>query len=276
MNATSPRVALFALCLALFVLGLLFGPTARSQAPQNETHEQRAARFRQMSIDAEMKGLAEPFKGITTQGRVEPGLFPIRSSGVSTGPVRAAADAFLVERGVRGGDRRPLVAIHPGASRPERAWSAERFGELARRVAATGARVLVLGGPRDLEAAARVLTAAGPAAVDGARLGSLGRMAALVARCDLFVGNDSGPAHIAAAVGTRTVSIFGPGVPWKTAPYVPASRRREVTRHFPCAPCRQEFFAECMPAPSGKPWCLESVSVDDAFAAVRELLGDGG
>jgi len=95
MNATSPRVALFALCLALFVLGLLFGPTARSQAPQNETHEQRAARFRQMSIDAEMKGLAEPFKGITTQGRVEPGLFPIRSSGVSTGPVRVAADAFL-------------------------------------------------------------------------------------------------------------------------------------------------------------------------------------
>jgi len=188
---------------------------------------------------------------------------------------RAAAAAFLVERGVRGGDRRPLVAIHPGASRPERAWSAERFGELARMVAATGARVLVLGGPRDVEAAARVLTAAGPAAVDGARLGSLGRMAALVARCDVFVGNDSGPAHIAAAVGTRTVSIFGPGVPWKTAPYVPASRRREVTRHFPCAPCRQEFFAECTPAPSGKPWCLESVTVEDAFAAVLELLPPG-
>ena len=74
---------------------MLFGPTARSQTPQNETHEQRAARFRRMSIDAETKGLAEPFKGITTQGRVEPGLFSIRSSGVSTGPVRAAADAFL-------------------------------------------------------------------------------------------------------------------------------------------------------------------------------------
>ena len=95
MNATSPRVALLAFCSALFVLALLFGPTARSQAPQNETHEQRAARFRQMSIDAETKGLAEPFKGITTQGRIEPGLFPIRSSGVSTGPVRVAADAFL-------------------------------------------------------------------------------------------------------------------------------------------------------------------------------------
>src|SRR6187200_513609 len=95
MNAISPRVALLAFCSSLFVLVLLFAPTARSQAPQTETHEQRAARFRQMSIDAEAKGLAEPFKGITAQGRVEPGLFPIRSSGVSTGPVRAAADAFL-------------------------------------------------------------------------------------------------------------------------------------------------------------------------------------
>src|SRR6185503_12042297 len=95
MNATSPRAALLALCSALFVLGLLFGPAVRSQAPQTETHEQRAARFRQMSIDAEAKGLAEPFKGITAQGRVEPGLFAIRSSGVSTGPVRVAADAFL-------------------------------------------------------------------------------------------------------------------------------------------------------------------------------------
>ena len=75
MNATSRRVALPALCSSLFVLALVFGPTARSQAPQAETHEQRAARFRQMSIDAETKGLAEPFKGITTNGPIEPGLF---------------------------------------------------------------------------------------------------------------------------------------------------------------------------------------------------------
>ena len=95
MTATSPRVALFALCSALLVLVLLFGPTARSQAPQTETHEQRAARVRQMSIAAETTGLAEQVKGITTHGRVEPGLFAIRSSGVSTGPVRTAADAFL-------------------------------------------------------------------------------------------------------------------------------------------------------------------------------------
>jgi heptosyltransferase-2 len=187
---------------------------------------------------------------------------------------RQAAERFLREAGVRRrrDDGHPLVAIHPGASRPERAWAAERFGELARRLTEGGARVLVLGGPRDLGAAARVLASAGPGAVNGARLDSLARMAALVSCCDLFIGNDSGPAHVAAAVGTPTVAVFGPGVPWKTAPYVPASRRREATRHFPCAPCRQDFFRECDPAPSGKPWCLEAVSVDEVFAAAADLL----
>jgi hypothetical protein len=55
----------------------------------------REERFRKMSTDAETKGLAEPFKGITTDGTPVPGLFPIRSTGVSTAPVKAAADAFL-------------------------------------------------------------------------------------------------------------------------------------------------------------------------------------
>ena len=62
-----------------------------SQSPPGD----RMARFRQMSRDAETKGLAEPFKGITTNGTVEPGLFSIRSTGVSTEPVRKAAESFL-------------------------------------------------------------------------------------------------------------------------------------------------------------------------------------
>ena len=62
---------------------------ALSQAPP------RSERFRQMSEQAEQKGLAEPFKGITTDGNVLPGLFKIQSTGVSTEPVRKAADALL-------------------------------------------------------------------------------------------------------------------------------------------------------------------------------------
>ncbi|MGD8376584.1 MAG: lipopolysaccharide heptosyltransferase II [Acidobacteriota bacterium] len=182
---------------------------------------------------------------------------------------RRKAEAFLRDHPIGGGAR---IAIHPGASRRERAWPAERFAEVAGRLAAEGASILVLGAEADRAAAATVLRGAGARGIDAVGQGGISRMAALVARCDLFLGNDSGPMHIAAAMGTPTVSVFGPGVPWKTAPFVPADRRREVTRSYPCAPCKQDFFRECDPAPSGKPWCLESIPVEEVLAAVRELL----
>ena len=62
--------------------------------------------LRKMSIEAEVPGLADPFRGITTNGRIEPGLFSIRSSGVSTAPVRTAAEAFLAALSLRSGPRR--------------------------------------------------------------------------------------------------------------------------------------------------------------------------
>jgi ADP-heptose:LPS heptosyltransferase len=131
---------------------------------------------------------------------------------------------------------------------------------------------MVLGAPGDRAAASTVLQACGDAAMDAVGIGGIGTMAALVEQCDLFVGNDSGPMHVAAAVGTATVAVFGPGAPGKTAPYVPAARRREVSRAFPCSPCRQEFFRECDAAPSGIPWCLETVTVQEVLDAAQELL----
>ena len=91
------RIALVVGCAALVAGVALNRPIADAQQPPpaNETHEQRAERFRQMSMTFETTGLAEPFRGITADGRVEPGLFAIRSTGVSTAPVRKAADAFL-------------------------------------------------------------------------------------------------------------------------------------------------------------------------------------
>ncbi len=80
--------------LGLLVLGTLLASSAFLQQPK-ATPEQRLERFKNMSRQAEQKGLAEAFRGITTNGQVEPGLFPIRSTGVSTEPVRKAADAFL-------------------------------------------------------------------------------------------------------------------------------------------------------------------------------------
>src|SRR5262245_54817612 len=93
------RITLIGGLLVLFVSAVLMQPMVSSPAqtpPRTaEFLRQRAEEFRQRSIAAEKTGLADPFKGVTTNGTGEKGLFAIRSTGVSTEPVRKAADAFL-------------------------------------------------------------------------------------------------------------------------------------------------------------------------------------
>jgi hypothetical protein len=84
-----------AFLMALVAVALIALPLLGSAAQTQQSAEDRVERFRRMSRDAETRGLAEPFKGITTKGAVMPGLFGIRSTGVSTAPVRKAAEAFL-------------------------------------------------------------------------------------------------------------------------------------------------------------------------------------
>ena len=88
------RLTLLASLLVLFLVGLVYQSTALSQSPQAPPRRGPAELLR-LSIAAETPGLAEPFKGITTHGQIEPGLFSIRSTGVSTKAVRDAADRFL-------------------------------------------------------------------------------------------------------------------------------------------------------------------------------------
>ena len=92
LNRDRLRKQLFCLFCALPLIGVVaYGVKPLSQQPQGD----RAERFQRMSKDAENRGLAEPFKGVTTDGNIIPGIFPIRSTGVSTEPVRKAAGAFL-------------------------------------------------------------------------------------------------------------------------------------------------------------------------------------
>ena len=144
---------------------------------------------------------------------------------------RVAAAELLGVAGSRG--QRPFVAIHPGGgenpgmSLLEKRWPSERYGVVAARIVAEGGRVVVLGGPNDSAVGAAVIDGAvGTAVVDGAPAGtgtgpkdaildltgraSLGVTAAVIAMCDAYVGNDSGIAHLAAAVGTPVVVVFGP------------------------------------------------------------------
>ena len=94
----------------------------------------------------------------------------------------------------------------------------------------------------------------------------------ILERCHLFVGNDSGPMHVAAALGVPTVGIFGPGTPRRTRPTSRGGRVVTVGGDYPCSPCRQDFFRECPPSPAGKPFCLEEIGVMDVELAAARLL----
>lgn len=167
-------------------------------------------------------------------------------------------------------DCRPLF-VNPAAAKTPRAWSEDRFRTLVERLRGSGCLVLV----HDrfpFSAPAGWVPGRGVALVRDATLPEL---AALLERCALYVGNDSGPAHLAAAVGIPAVTIHGPSSPDRTAPRATAPLPHvAVSAGFDCSPCRERFFDECPSPPSvdGRPPCLIAVEVDAVAAAVQQVL----
>jgi ADP-heptose:LPS heptosyltransferase len=155
------------------------------------------------------------------------------------------------------------IVLHPGASVPARAWPAERCAEAVDALADAGHRVLVTGGPAERALTARV---AGRRGVDLGGSTTLAQMAALLDGAAAVVVGNTGPAHLAAAVGTPVVSLFSPVVPpARWAPYgVPT-----VLLGDQAAPCRDTRAREC-PVP-GHP-CLASVTPADVVAAVEKVV----
>jgi ADP-heptose:LPS heptosyltransferase len=161
-------------------------------------------------------------------------------------------------------DGAPYVVVHPGASVPARAWPPSRCAEAVEALAEAGRRVVVTGGPGERELTARV---AGTRGVDLGGSTTLAGMATLLDRAAAVVVGNTGPAHLAAAVGTPVVSLFAPVVPAaRWAPYgVPS-----VLLGDQSAPCAGTRAREC-PVP-GHP-CLTSVTAEDVVRAVEKLVG---
>jgi ADP-heptose:LPS heptosyltransferase len=153
------------------------------------------------------------------------------------------------------------VVVHPGASVSARAWAPEHHAALVDALAAQGTRVIVTGAPSD-----RALTrfVAGTRALNLGGRTSLAALADVLAGADCLVAGNTGPAHLAAAVGTPVVSLFAPTVPavrWR-----PWGVRHELLYvPVPCAGCR----ARICPVP-GHP-CLDELDVGDVLAAVQRL-----
>ena len=161
----------------------------------------------------------------------------------------------------------PYVVVHPGASVPARAWPPGHHAALVQGLAAAGHRVVVTGGPSEKTLTAAV--AAGTAVDLGGRT-DLGALSGVLAGADAVVTGNTGPAHLAAAVGTPVVSLFSPVVPAdRWAPYgVPLELLGDQN-----AACKGTRARDC-PVP-GHP-CLSSVTPQQVLAAVDRLLAASG
>jgi HAD superfamily hydrolase (TIGR01662 family) len=156
----------------------------------------------------------------------------------------------------------PYVVVHPGTSVPARACPPSTLRRAVQALVAAGRRVLVTGSAPE---AALTAFVAGSAGVDLGGRTSLATLAAVLDGAACVVVGNTGPAHLAAAVGTPVVSLFAPTVPWRRwRPYgVPTVRLGD--QHAPCALTR----ATVCPVPDHP--CLSDVDVDDVVAAVEEL-----
>ncbi|MEW6721359.1 MAG: glycosyltransferase family 9 protein [Thermodesulfobacteriota bacterium] len=169
-----------------------------------------------------------------------------------------------------GAEGRPLVALNPGASHPVNRWPAERFAALAGRLRnELGAAVILVGGPGDRELADAVCGGAGVPIVDLAGRASLLQTAAVLRRCMVVVSGDTGPMHMATAVGTPVVALFGAADPDRTGPVGPGHRVLRALE-VPCVPCRSRV---CRHTPYLE--CMDRISVEAVFEAVRETLQTG-
>ena len=186
---------------------------------------------------------------------------------------RRFADEFFNGVGV---DReaRPIF-VNPAAAKRPRAWSSDRFRELSDAVASAHPDVpVIVHDHPPFEAPEGWPISQQIHGLSGANL-SLVELAAVIEKCCLYVGNDSGPMHLAAALGVPTVGIYGSSSPQRTSPRgANGAAHIVVSAGFECSPCRERFFDECPSPPSAeqRPPCLEAIDVETVAASVDRIL----
>jgi ADP-heptose:LPS heptosyltransferase len=172
----------------------------------------------------------------------------------------------------------PLVAIHPGATDPRRRWPTELFGEVAAACAADGCRVLVVGATDDKDLASQVVDAAcSPRVTSLAGQLDLGTLAALLTRCSVLLGNDSGPRHLAQALGTPTVGLYWVGNVINAGPLGRSLHRTHLSWVTHCRECGSDVTqvgytsVRCPHDPS----LLTSIRPEDVLADIRLFTAAG-
>lgn len=169
---------------------------------------------------------------------------------------------------------RPRVALLPVSRRVNKNWGEERFIAVARGLRHEfGAQVYCFGGPADVAVCAEIEASVntdgtGPRAISMAGRTRLVEMGSWLASMDLVIGNDSGPIHMAVAVGVPVVAVFGPTDPRRTGPY--GSAHRTLVADTTCRPC---YRRTCQYAAAQ---CLEAVTAEQVLTAAGEMLAANG
>lgn len=199
--------------------------------------------------------------------RADRGLLLLQALGIPVADTQPRLDAVEPLPGPLDGLPTPRVLLHPGTSAfaAFKRWPAERFAELARRLLARGIGVAVSHGPGERELVQPVLQSApGALELDGTKLGLRG-LAGALRRFDVVVAADTGPLHLATAMGRSAVALFGPK---DTAKYGPRShgmaRNVVLFADVPCRPCTRRDCAT--------PQCVLGIPVESVEQAVLQLL----
>jgi heptosyltransferase-2 len=185
-------------------------------------------------------------------------------------PIKAESERWIEElfkqEGIREGEK--LLTIHPGASCPSKIWPEARFAEAADKLAGKyGFKIFIVAGPKDISRAEMVSKTMHSPAINLAGKTSVSQLASLLNRCRLFISNDSGPVHIASAVGTPVISIFGRNQkglsPTRWGPVGP--KDKILHKEVGCIKCLahncKKGFA-----------CLKAINVEDVLSSADSIL----
>lgn len=177
-----------------------------------------------------------------------------------------AVAKFMVKEGINNND--VLVGFQAGASTVSRIWFADRFVELGKRLMALypKVRVIITGSPDERDYCKRIAGGIGKRTVVSAGRLPLRQVPALVKRFNVLVTGDTGIMHTAIAVGTSVVALYAVADWKRTGPYYDLERHRVIQKWKTCDPCvsKKCEYQKCM----------ENISVDEVFDAVKDILGD--
>jgi heptosyltransferase II len=235
---------------------------ARAAAPLRTAFKRRSALRAVMAVFGSDPPLV---RAHATQLYAE-ALQPFGISGPGPLKVNLSPHARALAADALQGVEAPAVALAPGARWATKRWSPERFAAVADALHAEGVRIVLCGGPgdRDAFAAFRAATRAKVAA-DLSFL-PIDALAAALARVQLLVACDSGPVHLATAVGTPVLALFGPTSGTRWGPPAPG---RALSLGLRCSPCSNHGGDYC---PEGHHRCLADLAPEAVLAAAREML----